>query len=150
MKRPTIVLICAVLLVTGIFVTSCGHHPHHHRRDPDSLLRRMDNRVKQLDLTADQQTQYNKIRERFKSDLEKDMTDMRKLPDQISSKLSSEDPNMEEIADLLKTNMSELPAIRDKYIDYFVEFYHILDEKQQETVIKHFSRRMKRIQHRIG
>ena len=145
MKHKKIIMIAAVGLMVGLLLSSCGHHRRFSRHNPEHMLRRIDRRVKSLDLTETQKTQYNEIRKRFENDLEEDIEKFKGLPEQIIMTTSEENPDMEEMAELLKIRMSETPALRGKYIDYFVEFYNILDEDQKQQVLKNINRRMRRI-----
>ena len=144
MKHKKIIMIAAACVVMGLLLSSCGHRNHFSRHKPEHMLKRIDRRVKSLDLTETQKTQYNEIRKRMVNDLNEDINKFKDLPDQIGMTISEENPDMEEMAELLKMRMSETPALRGKYIDYFVEFYTILDEEQKQQVLEHISRRMRR------
>jgi Spy/CpxP family protein refolding chaperone len=144
MKHKKIIMIAAVSLVMGLLLSSCVHHSHFSRHKPEHMLRRIDKRAKSLDLTETQKTRYNEIRKRLENDLQEDIKKFYDLPDQIGLMVNEENPDMEEMAELLKMRMSETPALRGKYIDYFVEFYTILDEEQKQQVLDHINRRIRR------
>ena len=123
MKKKPFFLIAILVLLGAAALTSCGRHRPGHRPDPEVILNRMDARVRKLDLSDDQQVQYDVLRDRLETDLDQDM---------------------EQLAENLKTASGYIPDVRGKYIDYFVEFYSILDEEQQQEVINHMRKRMNR------
>ncbi len=149
MKLKKILIIgCGLLLVCGLIV-SCGCiRPHHHRIHTRHFSRgfmiRIDNQVKRLNLTESQKGNYNEIRERMKADLAHDMKEMRKFPDEISVYLDLEDADINEIVDALKEDIAGKPNIRMKYLDYFVELYNILDERQKDLLIKDIKKEIDR------
>jgi Spy/CpxP family protein refolding chaperone len=145
MKRKMIYLTLVSLFTLGVLATSCTHHHPHFRRSTENLLKRIDGRVKKLDLTDMQQVQYEQIRTRLQKDLETDMADLREFRERMSEELAGPDPDLETVAEMLKENV---PVIRNRYIDYFVEFYNILDEKQKEKIVTRMNRRFKRAGHR--
>jgi hypothetical protein len=138
--KRMLIIVTAPLLICG-FIVSCGHvHPHHHRfhakRLETMVTLRMDNEAKRLGLTESQKEEYEAIKERMKSDFENDLSEFRKVPDEVLELLESNDPNLNKIIDDLKLRMVEKPDPRMKYLDYIVEFYNILDDRQKEIFIK--------------
>jgi len=147
MKRKTIFLFVVALVALAVFATSCGHHRPHFRRSTDVLLSRIDRRVKLLNLTEEQQVQYEEIRDRFEQDLRRDLAELRDLRNHLSDELNSQDPDMEKITEMLKMS---IPESRNRYIDYFVEFYNILDEEQKKKMTTHMNKRFRKIGRRTA
>ena len=138
-KRMLIIGV-ALLLICGFFV-SCGHvHPRHHRfhsrRIENMVTLRMDNEAKRLGLTDSQKEEYEAIKERMKADFENDLDEFRKVPDDVLELLESDDPDLNDVISDLKIRMVESPDPRMKYLDYIVEFYNILDDRQKEIFLK--------------
>jgi hypothetical protein len=48
------------------------------------------------------------------------------------------------ITGLLKDQLRGMPDVMEKHLDYFEEFYNILDEDQKAQVIQKFRKKMKR------
>jgi len=147
MKAKTILLALGCVAVASLLLTSCTGHPRrHHRPDPEVMLRRLDRRVKKLELTEAQTRQYEEIRTRFKGDLLNDISRFKNTHNIIRTQLMMDDPDIQAIAEELKQRMAGSPDLRAKYLDYFVEFYHILDEDQRQKVLKHINRRLKHVE----
>ncbi|UCB46617.1 MAG: hypothetical protein JSV25_04140 [Spirochaetota bacterium] len=130
----------ALLLICGFFV-SCGHvrprpHRFHAKHLENMATLRMDNEAKRLGLTESQMEEYEAIKERMKADFENDLEEFRKVPDHVLELLESDDPDLNEVISDLKIRMSEKPDPRMKYLDYIIEFYNILDDRQKEIFLK--------------
>jgi hypothetical protein len=97
---------------------------------------RMDNEAKRLGLSESQMEKYEAIKERMKADFENDLDEFRKIPDDVLELLESDDPDLKEVISDLKVRMVEKPDPRMKYLDYIVEFYNILDDRQKEIFLK--------------
>ena len=144
MKKKHFFLIAILVLLGAAALTSCGRHRPGHRPDPEVILNRMDARVRKLDLSDDQQVQYDVLRDRLETDLDQDFSELKRIPELVERELERENPDMEQLAENLKAASGYIPDVRGKYIDYFVEFYSILDEEQQQEVINHMRKRMNR------
>jgi Spy/CpxP family protein refolding chaperone len=107
------------------------------------MLRRLDSRVKKLELTEAQTRRYEEIRTRFKKDLLNDLSRFKNARTSISAQIMMDDPDIPAIAEELKQRIAGSPDLRAKYLDYFVEFYNILDEDQKQKVLNHINRRLK-------
>jgi hypothetical protein len=46
--------------------------------------------------------------------------------------------------DLVKGRLRDMPDVVEKQLDYFVEFYNILDEGQKAELIEKIQKKMKR------
>lgn len=110
------------------------------------MLRRLDKRVKKLELTDTQSKQYEEIKARLKNDLLNDFSTLKKTHASISTQIMMDDPDITAVAEELKQQMKGFPNLRAKYIDYFVEFYGILDEEQKQKVLTHIHRRLKHVE----
>lgn len=102
--------------------------------------------MNKLELTEAQTRQYEEIRTRFKGDLLKDISRFKNTHSDISARIMMDDPDVPAIAGELKQRMAGSPDLRAKYLDYFVEFYHILDEDQGQKVLKHINRRLRHVE----
>jgi Spy/CpxP family protein refolding chaperone len=127
-------------LIVAITLGGCerGWGPKGH--SPDYLLKKVDSEVKELNLTQEQQTKYQDIRHRLEVDVRKHMDSMKQLHGDIEKNLKSEHPDVNAMAVQLKKQFAEEGDPRQKLVDYFVEFYNILDQNQQKKLIDHIGK----------
>jgi hypothetical protein len=108
------------------------------------LLKRMDAKVRKLDLTEAQQAEYSDFSARLRADLVRDLSEMGRVPDLIMQELNRDNPDIPALAESLKSDSTHLPDFDGKYIDYFVEFYNILDEEQQKELHEEMRKKINR------
>ena len=144
------------ILTSGLLVfsfTGCqprgfhgpGFHPGIHGKDLSKrFLERMDKKVSKLGLNEIQQEKYNGIRKKLEADLN-EMEKNRKLFFlEMKNEINSENPDMDKLAGMVKTKLEKMPGHMGKNIDYFTEFYSILDEEQKGRVLKEIREKMNR------
>lgn len=156
LRKRSLIIGGIALLVAGVlfvgFLAGCrpfpGHGPGPHRfckKDfSEHVLRRMDREVKKLDLSEAQYAQYEDIRQRVAADLAEGEKKGRQLFVDLQSEMNKENPNVGIITALLKDQLRGMPDVMEKHLDYFEEFYNILDEDQKAQVIQKFRKKMKR------
>jgi Spy/CpxP family protein refolding chaperone len=129
-------------LIIAITLGGCerGWGPKGH--SPDYLLKKIDREVKELNLTQAQQAKYEDIRHRLEADMNKHMDKMNQLHSEIEKNFKSEHPDVTAMAAQLRKDFAEEGDPRQKLIDYFVEFYNILDQDQQKKVDQYISKRV--------
>jgi Spy/CpxP family protein refolding chaperone len=139
-KTLRMIVISLVGLVVAIALGGCerGWGPKWH--SPDYILKKIDSEVKELNLTAEQQTKYQDIRGRLEVDVRKHMDSMKQLHSDIEKDLKSESPDVNAMAVQLKKRFAEEGDPRQKLVDYFVEFYNILNPDQQKKLIDHIGK----------
>ena len=79
---------------------------------PDNILKKVDSEVKELGLTAEQQTKYQDIRSRLEVDVRKHMDTMKQLHTDIEKDLKGERPDVNAMAAQLKKQFAKR-AIRE-------------------------------------
>ena len=131
-------------LIVAITLVGCerGWGPKGH--SPDYLLKRVDSEVKALGLTPEQQTKYQDIRSRLVVDVRKHMDSMKQMHSDIEKDLKTERPDANAMAAQLKKRFAEEGDPRMKLVDYFMEFYNILDQNQQKKLIDHIGKERRR------
>jgi Spy/CpxP family protein refolding chaperone len=127
-----------VAITLGGCERGCGAKGHA----PDYFLKKVDREVKELNLTQAQQAKYEDIRHRLEADMNKHMDKMKQLHSEIEKNFKSEHPDVNTMAAQLKKDFTEEGDPRQKLIDYFVEFYNILDQNQQKQVDKYISKKI--------
>jgi hypothetical protein len=144
-----IALLAAGVLFIGL-LTGCrpfpGPGPHRScKKDfSEHVLKRMDKQVAKLDLSEDQHEKYMEIRQRVAADLAEGMARKRQLFFEFQGEINKEEPDINIIADLFKDRLRGIPDVMEKQLDYFVEFYNILDENQKVELIQKIQKKMKR------
>jgi transcriptional regulator with XRE-family HTH domain len=149
MKWKRYILMGAGLLVICGFLVSCCcvPRPHHRvrgKRVSSIVFLRMDNEATRLGLTDSQTAQYEALKERVEKDMERDIRDFKQVPDEVLELLETDDPDLEEIVNDLKYRIADREDPRDKYLDYLVEFYNILDERQKELFMEDLRKELDR------
>lgn len=135
-----VVLILAVSVGFGL---SC--HPRFHRfshKGPDSqkfaehILKRMDKQMDLLDLSPGQKETYDSIRGKVKKDFLTMGEERRAFFRTVKTELNLDDPDMERLSGLTKEHLRRLPGAMETYLDYFLEFYQVLNKEQQNQVLQ--------------
>lgn len=156
LRKKSLIIGGIALLVSGVLfvglLTGCrpfhGHGPGAHRfckKDfSEHVLKRMDKQVAKLDLSDDQYEKYMDIRQRVAADLAEGEKKGKQLFVDLQSEMNKEDPNVGVITGLLKDQLRGMPDVMEKHLDYFEEFYNILDEDQKAQVIEKVRKKMKR------
>ena len=124
----------------------CGWRQKFRNKDfSEHILRKMDRHVEELNLTASQKNEYSTLRGKIKSDL-KQMKETRKnLFSDLRHEINRSNPDLTAVADLVTKGLSRMPDRVQNHVDYFVEFYNILDENQKNEVISGFRKKLNRI-----
>jgi len=138
MSKPGTLFLTVIALVSaGLLFSSCHHNGRHCGDDfPDKVLKRMDKHVAKLGLNASQQQFYNGLREEVRQDIIKIRDDRIKTLDEAMEELNKDKPDMAYLVAAAKKKHENMPALFDKYADRFLQFYNILDAKQQKQVVE--------------
>jgi Ribonuclease G/E len=142
MKVGKIFLIVTATSMSALLVFSgCSRKPRFCRDDfPERVLQRIDKRVEKLDLTEKQKLKYNEIRDLISSDINKIRDERKKLMGEINGELNKKEPDMNKIAKILKEKHAMRESYIPKYVDRFVEFYHMLNQEQKALVLERMRR----------
>jgi hypothetical protein len=127
-------------LIIAIALSSCERGCWSRGHAPDPIVKKIDHEVKELNLTQTQQAKYEVIRHRLETDINEHMNKMKLITSEVEKNFKSEHPDVNAMAVQLKKEFTEEGDPRQKFIDYFVEFYNILDENQQKQVDKYISK----------
>ena len=143
-------MVGTIVLSLGLLV-GCGHHMHHRFHNKDfskHIMKRLDSRVEKLDLSETQRGKYEEIRTKVEANLAKGMEQREEFFRELRSEIDRENPDMNVVMELVKRQLRNMPDFMEDNLDYFVEFYNILDEDQKAKLIKKI--RKKRIWKRKG
>ena len=98
-------------------------------------MKRLDERVEKLDLSEAQQKTYKEIRSKVETSLKETKEERRKLFEELRGEINRENPDMNVAANLVKDRLKDMPDHLSQIVDYFMEFYIVLDESQQAQVL---------------
>ncbi len=122
-----------------------GFHPGIHGKDfSQRFLERMDKKISKLELSDIQQEKYNGIRKKLETDLNEMEKNQKLFFHEMRDEINRENPDMDKVAEMVKTKLVKMPDRMGKNIDYFTEFYSILDEDQKGRVLKEIREKMNR------
>ena len=149
MKKKSIFTVTAVSLLALLLLFvfgGCGHPrraAYRGKNWENRVVRRMDFEVEKLDLTDEQQEKYNSLRGKMIDDLTFHLAEQEKMFYQIRRDLDSDNPDMRAIGDQVKRSVDERASLTTS-IDYFVEFYEMLNDEQKEIVLERMREHMDR------
>ena len=122
-----------------------GFRPGRHGKHfPEQFLTVLDFKIGALDLSDIQKEKYGVIRAELKGRLTEGMKKREEAIGNLRQKISQPDPNMRDLAELIKNQMKGMLRFMERNIDDFVQLYEMLDDKQKNQVIEnlreHFDR----------
>ena len=112
-----------------------GAHRFVGKDISEHIMRRFDERVEKLDLSEAQQKSYEEIRSKVEISLKESKEEHQKLFEELRGEINRENPDMKLAANLVKDRVKDMPDHLSQIVDYFMEFYNVLDENQQAQVL---------------
>ena len=156
-------IIIAVVLVGGLTISSawtpsrfCGSYGHPgighfgmHTAHPggqmtDFILWKLDRLTGSLNLTDDQQTQYDEMRTAIQTRLEEGIKSHGDFRASVYSEINKEMPDVPLILEGLKANIQSMSQNVEATIDQFTTFYETLDADQRKIIVSSFREKMER------
>ena len=119
----------------GAFHKRWGTHRFAGKNVSEHIMKRFDERVEKLDLSEAQQKTYEEIRTKVETSLQETKEGHRKLFEELRGEINRENPDMNVAASLVKDRFKDMPDHLSEIVDYFMEFYNVLDENQQVQVL---------------
>jgi hypothetical protein len=119
----------------GAFHKRWGPHRFGGKEISEQIMKRFDERVEKLDLSEAQQKTYKEIRTKVETSLQEAKEEHRKLFDELRGEINRENPDMNVAANLVKDRLKDMPDHLSQIVDYFMEFYNVLDENQQAQAL---------------
>ncbi len=148
-------MIGAILVLAGLGIAGAGCGPHFgplgggfhrfHAFDgdmPDFVLKRLDGKIKDLNLTPVQKTKYDELRGRLKERLVAMKEDRRNFRHTVRAELAKESPDIAALNALLKKKIETMSGALQNDLDLFADFYSTLDETQKQKVVAGIRQRM--------
>ena len=105
------------------------------KKGPAYFLEKMDAGAYELNLTPAQREKFEGLKAGIKESMEKGRREGREMFGRIKDELGKDEPDMNLVASLMKTQMTDIQTRIGAGIDRFAEFYGALDGKQKELVL---------------
>jgi len=152
-----IIMFFAGLGVAEVFAaggdSSCGprfgffrggfHRFHGFGGDmPGVVLKRLDGKIKKLNLTPDQQAKYDELRAQLKERMAAGKEDRKKLREAVRAELAKESPDITVLNAMMKKRIEGVSATFKDGLDLFADFYSTLDEGQKQKVLSGIRKKM--------
>ncbi|HUT71712.1 MAG TPA: Spy/CpxP family protein refolding chaperone [Desulfatiglandales bacterium] len=128
----------------GAFHGRWGTHRFAGKDISEHIMKRFDERVEKLGLSEAQQKKYKEIRSKVETSLNEAKEEHRKLFEELRGEINRGNPDMNVAASLVKNRFKDMPDHLAQIVDYFMEFYNVLDEDQQAQVLDEMRDRMGR------
>ncbi|MBU2643066.1 Spy/CpxP family protein refolding chaperone [bacterium] len=142
--KPKQVMIYVAAAIAILAIASGCHRRFGHGDFPEKALEHIDDRVADLNLTETQQTRYQELRVRLAADLEKLKVDHKSFRDQFKARVNNDNAEVTEITGLIREKSQTIPTTVSRYLDFFEEFYAMLDQTQQTELRNLFRKKMNR------
>jgi len=142
--RKKLFIIGAMVISIGL-LAGCGGPPMFCDRDfSEHILTRMDKHVEDLDLSATQKEKYEEIRLRIKDNLTKGAQNRKAFFTELKNEINKDNPDVYLLTGLVKQRFKGGPSHLADNLDYFEEFYSILDENQKALLMEDIRTKMNR------
>jgi len=154
-KRRTVVMGLALLgtiLIAGAGVAGCHRPPGccfggcHGKEFPNHVLEKMDSEIESLQLTEAQQETYREIRAKVEGQLVEMGQERKALFQEVKTEMDKDAPDLNVLADLMKSHTKRFPERVAFFVDRFMDFYQVLDPEQKGKVVAHFKGKFKRLE----
>ena len=120
-----------------------GFHSRFFGKDfSEHVLRRMDNRLEELDLSETQKEDYEEIRQKLKARLTDAMENRREFFIQLHDEINKDNPNIDALSGLINQHFRKMPDFMSENLSLFVAFYAILDDNQKAILLENARKKM--------
>lgn len=144
----SITLLLMVLSGCGSHLGPCGmgfhHGPWGDKGIPDSVLRRLDSKMEDLNLTPAQKEKYSELRTSLKTHLSGAKEDRKKFREAFRAEISKDAPDVAALTEAMKRKIQDVSTIMQGDLDLVAAFYGSLDATQKQKVMAGIRERMNR------
>lgn len=109
---------------------------------PGFVLKRLDRKVKELNLTPDQQAKYDELRAQLKERMLAAKEDRLNFRETVRNELSKELPDVAALNAMMKRKIENVSGALQGGLDLFADFYSTLDEGQKQKVLSGIKKNM--------
>lgn len=130
------------LIVTGLAVLSLGLAGCHRGDRTEHILKRMDHKVKKLDLTEAQKQKYAEIRTKVATELKQSFGTRQRVRESLRAEFGKEAPDIRSASASMEKLILDRGQSFSRLPGYFAEFYETLNPEQKAKVLKTIRRRL--------
>ncbi|MCP4750308.1 MAG: hypothetical protein GY866_05415 [Proteobacteria bacterium] len=142
--RKPFYLITMLVMVLGLLsLNACSRHRIGHG-NPERLLEHIDDHVEDLDLNDEQNVKYQEIRAKAEVKLTNQHLSRKKFMLKLKDRINQKNPDISALNGQLKEKLKAMPPALSAYLDYFEEFYNILNDEQKAEVLEEFRDKINR------
>jgi len=123
----------------------CGrgfHPPFTKKAFPERILKHMDKKMEELNLSEEQKKKYAQLKVSFKADFEEMRSRRHKFMNEIKVEIEQQNPDMQRLADTVKDRLKHMPERIGTHLDQLVDLYNVLNEEQKAKVLERMRERM--------
>ena len=128
--------ILLVILMAGLLLPGCkGNAQIRKKHQREMAMERLDLLAESLDLSSDQKAEFERIKADISEKMENKQKEREEFRAEMMAELEKDKPDIKLIADKAKKKIDEATDKMKEGIDMAVNFYDMLDEKQQTALI---------------
>jgi len=133
-----------MIVLAGLGIAGASFHRCHgfHGDMAGFMLKRLDKKIGELNLTPAQKAEYDKLRDHLKANLLAAKEGRKELKETARKELAKESPDMAALAAMTKKKIESFSTTMENDVDLLVSFYSVLDENQKKKVTAGISKRM--------
>jgi hypothetical protein len=120
------------------------HSAGHHKDIAEFIFWRMDKLAKALNLNAAQQSKFDGLKNNISSHFSKGFEERQQFRARLLEELNKESPDVQGLAETVKSRISDHSGFFTKNLDLLVEFYESLDSGQKQVLNSEIRERMAR------
>jgi Spy/CpxP family protein refolding chaperone len=106
------------------------------------VLKRLDGKIEELNLTPAQKTKYDELRARLKANLSAATEDREKFRETVRNELAKESPDVAALNAMMKKKIEGVSGALQNDLDLLASFYSTLDKGQKQQVTAGIRERM--------
>ncbi len=138
-RGKKVTFLVAVFLLAGMVAAGLAvgeaYQNSPFKRGPAYFLDKMDEKVKDLNLTPIQKQKFEETKSELRQTMESGHDEGREFFGRLKTEFKKDDPDMKAVAAMIKAQMGRVQDRVGTGIDRFVEFYGTLDGKQKDLVL---------------
>lgn len=154
-KKKTVMVglaLMGTILIAGAGLVGCHRPPGfcgggcYGKEFPNHVLEKMDSEIEALQLTEAQQETYREIRAKVESELVEMGQERKAIFQEVKTEIDKDAPDLNILADLLKSHAKRFPDRMTFFVDRFMDFYQVLDAEQKGKVVAEFKGKFKKFE----
>ena len=120
-----------------------GFHSGFHQKEiAEFILWRMDKTAQKLNLTAEQKTRYEELKNNITSRMSTGFEERRQLRARFLEEMTKENPDVQGLVGSFKTRINDFSGFLSKNLDLLADFYDALNVDQKRLLNTEIRERM--------